>query len=146
MEKDISRANGTHLGAVHDLSMIGNSKEAKVLDLQGASDNIVPYGAGYPRRNTTPDSPVTAKVKQLLVETFELSPDIVTNEAELRRDLDMYDLERLDFLVVWMNAFDIDHKLLDEIMRPDGKGTDILFRVRTVGELVALTEWSVRQK
>ena len=96
--------------------------------------------------NTTPDTPVAAKVKQLLVETFELSPDIVINEAELRRDLDMYDLERLDFLVVWMNAFDIDHKLLDEIMRPDGNGTDILFRVRTVGELVALTEWLVRQK
>lgn len=96
--------------------------------------------------NNTPDSPVAAKVKRLLVETFDLSPDIVTNEAELRRDLDMYDLERLDFLVAWMNAFDIDHKLLDEIMRPDGKGTDILFRVRTVGELVALTEWLVRQK
>ncbi|MCR4827200.1 MAG: hypothetical protein K5882_09680 [Bacteroidales bacterium] len=58
----------------------------------------------------------------------------------------MYDLERLDFLVVWMNAFGIDHNLLDEIMRTDGKGTDILFRVRTVGELVALTEWLVRQK
>jgi len=96
--------------------------------------------------NTTPDSPVAAKVKRLLVETFDLSPDIVTNEAELRRDLDMYDLERLDFLVAWMNAFDIDHKLLDEIMRPDGKGTDILFRVRTVGELVALTEWLMQQK
>ena len=25
---------------------------------------------------------------------FELSPDIVTNEAELRRDLDLHDLER----------------------------------------------------
>ena len=96
--------------------------------------------------NTTPDSPVAEKVKRLLVEEFELSPDIVTNEAELRRDLDMYDLERLDFLVVWMNAFGIDHNLLDEIMRPDGKGTDILFRVRTVGEIVALTEWLMRQK
>ena len=96
--------------------------------------------------NTTLDSPVAAKVKRLLVETFDLSPDIVTNEAELRRNLDMYDLERLDFLVAWMNAFGIDHKLLDEIMRPDGNGTDILFRVRTVGELVALTEWLVRQK
>ena len=93
--------------------------------------------------NPTPDFPVAAKVKRLLVEELEISPDIVTNEAELRRDLDMYDLERLDFLVAWMNAFDIDHKLLDEIMRPDGKGTDILFRVRTVGELVALTEWLV---
>jgi len=90
--------------------------------------------------NTTPDTPVAAKVKQLLVEEFELSPDAVTNEAELRRDMDLYDLERLDLLVAWMNAFDIDHRLLDEVMRPDGKGTDILFCVRTVGELVALTE------
>ena len=90
--------------------------------------------------NTTPDTPVAGKVKQLLVEAFELSPDVVTNEAELRRDLDLYDLERLDLLAAWMNAFDIDHRLLDEAMRPDGKGTDILFRVRTVGELVALTE------
>ena len=90
--------------------------------------------------NTTPDTPVAAKVKRLLVEAFELPPEAVTNEAELRRDLDLYDLERLDLLAAWMNAFDIDHRLLDEVMRPDGKGTDILFRVRTVGELVALTE------
>lgn len=95
--------------------------------------------------NTTPDTPVAVMVKRLLVEEFELSPDAVTNEAELRRDLDLYDLERLDFLVVWTNAFDIDHKLLDEIMRPDGKGMDIMFRVRTVGELVALTEWLVQK-
>ena len=90
--------------------------------------------------NTIPDTPVAAKVKQLLVEEFKLSPDVVTNEAELRRDLDLYDLERLDLLAAWMNTFDIDHRLLDEVMRPDGKGTDILFRVRTVGELVSLTE------
>ena len=96
--------------------------------------------------NNTPDSPVAAKVKQLLAEEFELSPDIVTNEAKLLLNLDLYDLERLDFLVAWMNAFDIDHKLLDEIMRPDGKGTDILFRVRTVGELVALTELLEQRK
>ena len=96
--------------------------------------------------NNTPDSPVAAKVKQLLAEEFELSPDIGTNEAKLLRNLDLYDLERLDLLAAWTNAFDIDHKLLDEIMRPDGKGTDILFRVRTVGELVALTEWLMRQK
>lgn len=96
--------------------------------------------------NTTPDTPVAVMVKRLLVEEFELSPDDVTNEAELRRDLDLYDLERLDFLVVWTNAFDIDHRLLDEVMRPDGKGTDIVFRVRTVGELVALTEWLMQQK
>ena len=96
--------------------------------------------------NNTPDSPVAAKVKQLLAEEFELSPDIFTNEAKLLRNLDLYDLERLDLLAAWTNAFDIDHKLLDEIMRPDGKGTDILFRVRTVGELVALTEWLMRQK
>lgn len=95
--------------------------------------------------NTTPDSPVAAKVKQLLVEEFELSPDIVTNEAELRRDLDLHDLERLDLLAAWMNAFDIDHRLLDEVMRPDDKGMDIMFRVRTVGELVALTEWIMRE-
>ena len=96
--------------------------------------------------NTTPDTPIAGKVKQLLVEAFELSPDVVTNEAELRRDLDLYDLERLDLLATWMNTFDIDHRLLDEVMRPDGKGTDILFRVRTVGELVVLTEWMMRQK
>lgn len=96
--------------------------------------------------NTTPDTPVAVMVKRLLVEEFELSPDDVTNEAELRRDLDLYDLERLDFLVVWTNAFDIDHRLLDEVMRPDGKGTDIVFRVRTVGEFVALTEWLMQQK
>ena len=95
--------------------------------------------------NTVPDSPVAAKVKRLLVEVFELSSDTVTNEAELRRDLDLYDLERLDLLAAWMNAFDIDHRLLDEVMRPDGKGTDILFRVKTVGELVALTEWIMQQ-
>lgn len=95
--------------------------------------------------NTTPDTPVAAKVKRLLVEEFGLSPDAVTNEAELRRDLDLYDLERLDLLAAWTNAFDIDHRLLDEVMRPDGKGTDILFRVRTVGELVALTEWIMQQ-
>jgi len=98
-----------------------------------------------PTYNNKPDTPVAAKVKQLLVEEFELSPDIVTNEAELRRDLDLYDLERLDLLAAWMNAFDIDHRLLDEVMRPDGKGADILFRVRTVGELVALTEWIMQQ-
>ena len=96
--------------------------------------------------NTTPDTPVAVMVKRLLVEEFELSPDAITNEAELRRDLDLYDLERLDLLAAWMNAFDIDHRLLDEVMRPDVKGTDIVFRVRTVGELVALTEWLVRQK
>ena len=96
--------------------------------------------------NTTPDTPVAAKVKRLLVEAFELPPEAVTNEAELRRDLDLYDLERLDLLAAWMNAFDIDHRLLDEVMLPDVKGTDIVFRVRTVGELVALTEWLVRQK
>ncbi len=95
--------------------------------------------------NTTPDTPVATKVKRLLVEELELLPDAVTNEAELRRDLDLYDLERLDLLAAWMNAFDIDHRLLDEVMRPDGKGTDIVFRVRTVGELVALTEWLVQK-
>jgi acyl carrier protein len=95
--------------------------------------------------NTVPDSPVAAKVKRLLMEEFDLSPDTVTNEAELRRDLDLYDLDRLDLLAAWMNAFDIDHRLLDEVMRSDGKGTDILFRVRTVGELVALTEWLVQE-
>lgn len=95
--------------------------------------------------NTTPDSPVAAKVKRLLVEEFELTPDIVTNEAELRRNLDLNDLERLDLLAAWMNAFDIDHRLLDEMMCPDGKGMDIMFRVRTVGELVALTEWIMQQ-
>lgn len=57
--------------------------------------------------NTTPDSPFATKVKRLLVEELELLPEAVTNEAELRRDLDMYDLERLDFLVAWMNAFGI---------------------------------------
>jgi len=93
--------------------------------------------------NNTSDTPVAAKVKHLLSTECELSPDIVVNEAELRRDLDMYDLERLDFLAVWMNAFGIDHKLLDEVMRPDGKGMDILFHVRTVGEIIALTEWMV---
>ena len=96
--------------------------------------------------NNTPDSPVAAKVKQLLAEEFELSPDIVTNEAKLLRNLDLYDLERLDLLAAWTNAFDIDHKILDEIMRPDGEGTDILFRVRTVGELVALTELLEQRK
>lgn len=96
--------------------------------------------------NSTPDTPVAAKVKQLLMTEFELPPDAVVNEAELRRDLDMYDLERLDLLAVWVNAFDIDYKLLDEIMNPDGKGTDILFRVRTVGEIVALTEWLMQGK
>lgn len=95
--------------------------------------------------NTTPDTPVAAKVKRLLVEEFGLSPDAVTNEAELRQDLDLYDLERLDLLAAWTNAFDIDHRLLDKVMRPDGKGSDILFRVRTVGELVALTEWIMQQ-
>ena len=103
--------------------------------------------SGIPiHENNTPDSPVAAKVKQLLAEEFELSPDIVTNEAKLLRNLDLYDLERLDLLVAWTNAFDIDHKILDEIMRPDGKGTDILFRVRTVGELVALTELLEQRK
>ena len=96
--------------------------------------------------NNTPDPPVAAKVKRLLVEEFELSPDAVTNEAELRRDLDLYDLERLDLLTAWMNAFNIDHRLLDEVMRPHGKGMDIMFRVRTVGELVALTECMIQQK
>lgn len=96
--------------------------------------------------NSTSDTRVAAKVKRLLIEKLEISPQAVTNEADLRWDLDMYDLERLDFQVVWMNAFGIDHKLLDEIMRPDGKGIDILFRVRTVGEIVALTEWLVRHK
>jgi len=95
--------------------------------------------------NTTSDTPIAAKVKRLLVETFELPPAAVTNEAELRRDLDLYDLERLDLLSAWMNAFDIDHRLLDEVMRPDDKGMDIIFRVRTVGELVALTERLVRE-
>ena len=90
--------------------------------------------------NTTPDTSVAAKVKRLLVEVFELPPEVVTNEAELRQDLDLYDLERLDLLAAWMNAFDIDHRLLDEVMFPDGKGMDILFHVRTVGELIALTE------
>ena len=50
----------------------------------------------------------------------------------------------------WLNLIrsriQIIYNLLDEIMRPDGKGMDIMFRVRTVGELVALTEWLVRQK
>lgn len=95
--------------------------------------------------NTTSDTPIAAKVKRLLVETFELPPAAVTNEAELRRDLDLYDLERLDLLSAWMNAFDIDHRLLDEVMRSDDKGMDIIFRVRTVGELVALTERLVRE-
>ena len=96
--------------------------------------------------NRTPDTPIAAKVKQLLVETFELPPAVVTNEAELRRDLDLYDLERLDLLAAWMNAFDIDYRLLDEAMRPHGKGMDIMFQVRTVGELVALTECMIQQK
>ena len=95
--------------------------------------------------NTTPDTPVAAKVKQLLTAEFDLSPDSVVNEAELRRDLDMYDLERLDFLTVWMNEFGIDYRLLDEVMQPDGKGMDIMFRIRTVGEIIALTEWKVRE-
>ena len=96
--------------------------------------------------NSTLNSPIAAKVKQLLVEEFELSPDIVTNEAKLLRNLDLYDLERLDLLVAWVNAFDIDHKLLDEVMHPDGKGMDIMFRIRTVGELVALTELLEQRK
>ena len=96
--------------------------------------------------NSTLDTPVAAKVKQLLSAEFVLSPDIVVNEAELRQDLDMYDLERLDFLAVWVNTFGIDHRLLDEVMHPDGKGTDILFRVKTVGEIIALTEWLVRKQ
>ena len=146
MEKNISRAVETYGGTVHDLSMIGDSKETGIPDFHGAADNIVPYDTGHPRRDTTPDSPVATKVKQLLVEEFELSPDAVTNEAELRQDLDLYDLERLDLLAAWTNAFDIDYRILDEVMRPDGKGTDILFRVRTVGELIALTEWILREK
>ena len=96
--------------------------------------------------NNTPDTLIATKVKQLLMTEFELPPDAVVNEAELLRDLDMYDSERLDLLAVWVNAFDIDYKLLDEIMNPVGKGTDILFRVRTVGEMVALTEWLVRKQ
>lgn len=96
--------------------------------------------------NNTPDTLIAAKVKQLLSAEFVLSSDIVVNEAELRQDLDMYDLERLDFLAVWVNTFGIDHRLLDEVMHPDGKGTDILFRVKTVGEIIALSEWLVRKQ
>ena len=35
-------------GAVHDLSMISNSKETSILAFHGDADQIVPYGDGYP--------------------------------------------------------------------------------------------------
>ena len=38
-------------GAVHDLSMLGNSKETSILSFHGDADHIVPYGHGYPFDN-----------------------------------------------------------------------------------------------
>lgn len=38
-------------GAVHDLSMISNSKETSILAFHGDADQIVPYGDGYPFDN-----------------------------------------------------------------------------------------------
>lgn len=38
-------------GAVHDLSMISNSKETSILAFHGDTDQIVPYGDGYPFDN-----------------------------------------------------------------------------------------------
>jgi len=38
-------------GAVHDLSMIGNSKKTSILAFHGDADKIVPYGDGYPFDN-----------------------------------------------------------------------------------------------
>ena len=38
-------------GAVHDLSMIGNSKETSILAFHGDADQIVPYSNGYPFDN-----------------------------------------------------------------------------------------------
>ena len=70
-----------------------------------------------------------------------ISKSFVTNGAEFRRDLDLYDLECLDLLAVWMDAFDINYTLWDEVMRLDSKGIDIMFYVRTVGEIIVLTEW-----
>lgn len=96
--------------------------------------------------NNTPDTPVATKVKHLLTTEFDRSPDAVVNEAELRRDLDMYDLECIDFLATWMNAFGLDYKLLNEVMGPDNEGMDIMFRIKTVGEIVALTEWLMQGK
>ena len=90
--------------------------------------------------NNTPDTPVAVKVKRMLIEMFDLSPDAVVNEAKLLHDLDLYDLERLDLLVAWMAVFDIKSTALDEVVGPDGDGNNLMMYVRTVGEIIALTE------
>lgn len=96
--------------------------------------------------NSTPDTLVATKIKQLLIAEFDLSPDVVVNEASLLQDLDMYDLERIDFMAAWMEAFDIRSKALDEVVCPDGNKMNLMLYVKTVGEIIALTEWVVQQK
>lgn len=102
-------------------------------------------GAPIPDNNTS-DTPVAARVKQILVEELGVSPDAVVNEARLRQDLDMYDLERLDFQIAWMHAFGFDSAFLNKLEDLDSHGMDLMMFVGTVGEIVALTEWLLQQK
>ena len=94
--------------------------------------------------NRTPETPIAVKVKQMLIDEFALNTDVVVNEASLQRDLDLYDLERIDFLVTWMAAFDIDYTQLKDVVGLEGKCLEVMMYVGTVGEIIALTEWLIK--
>ena len=64
-------------GAVHDLSMICNSKETSILAFHGDADQIVPYGDGYPFDNM---------LDPYVDEVIDALPDEMSGLAEWMKD------------------------------------------------------------
>ena len=50
------------------------------------------------------------KVKEILIEEMQVSPELITNEAELANDLGVNSLELADLILLCEEKFDIEIK------------------------------------
>lgn len=81
------------------------------------------------------DEAIRRKINEVLVEEFELEPDVIRPEATLYDDLGLDSLDSVDMVVALERAFDT--KLKDE---------ESIRKVRTVGDLYDLITGLKREK
>lgn len=72
---------------------------------------------------------VAEKVKELLVKSFHLEPDEVTDEADLRRDLEMDSTEVVELVVALEQEFNI--KITDGEITNRQKFGDVVQTIRS---------------
>jgi acyl carrier protein len=72
---------------------------------------------------------VSEKVRELFVKSFHLEPDEVTDEAELRRDLEMDSTEVVELVVALEQEFNI--KIADGEVTNRQKFGDVVQTIRS---------------